>query len=250
MEAMVRLALEAARSQVGVREQGENRGPQVDEYLRSVGLGPGYPWCAAFVYWCIEQAARRLKQPNPFIRTAYCPTIANWARTGEILEAAPRGGDVFLVYSARARHTGFVSAVEGRLFRTVEGNTNLEGSPEGIGVFERVRQIGPRYRFVRWGRLVGPETSASYRLVLKRRPLWELPVRGGRALCPVRAWAECLGIGVDWKGAEQAVVLDGRELDADVVLIEGRAHAPIRALAEAAGLPVIVDTVRRIVSVG
>ena len=44
------------QSQVGVREQGgANRGEQVEQYLASVGFGPGYAWCAAFVSWCYQQ---------------------------------------------------------------------------------------------------------------------------------------------------------------------------------------------------
>ena len=35
-------------SQVGTKEQGgANRGRQVEQYLASVGFGPGYAWCAA-----------------------------------------------------------------------------------------------------------------------------------------------------------------------------------------------------------
>jgi hypothetical protein len=44
-------------SQVGVRERtGRNDGVEVEAYLRSVGLGKGYPWCAAFTNWCLLQA--------------------------------------------------------------------------------------------------------------------------------------------------------------------------------------------------
>ena len=43
-------------SQVGVREQGTNGGPQVEKYLRYVNLSKGNPWCAAFVCWVFGQA--------------------------------------------------------------------------------------------------------------------------------------------------------------------------------------------------
>ena len=54
-------ALVIASSQIGVKEQplGSNRGPQVDQYLESVGLNPeegSFPWCAAFLYWCFDHA--------------------------------------------------------------------------------------------------------------------------------------------------------------------------------------------------
>src|ERR1035437_5939071 len=46
-------AMVIALHEIGVCEDppGSNKGPRVNEYLHSVGLGPGYSWCAGFVYW-------------------------------------------------------------------------------------------------------------------------------------------------------------------------------------------------------
>lgn len=69
-------AIKIATSQIGVRESGgANRGPQVDVYLRTVGLDPEgqhYSWCAAFVYYCFKTAAANLGIPNPVYKTAGC----------------------------------------------------------------------------------------------------------------------------------------------------------------------------------
>ena len=42
--------LKKARKEIGVCEvpPGSNRGPVVNEYLKSVGLRPGFAWCAGF----------------------------------------------------------------------------------------------------------------------------------------------------------------------------------------------------------
>ena len=53
-----------AGGEVGVMEQppGSNRGPQVDQYLTTVGLNPAggsFAWCAAFVYWCFQEGLHR-----------------------------------------------------------------------------------------------------------------------------------------------------------------------------------------------
>jgi hypothetical protein len=60
-----------ARSQVGVAEQSpeSHRGPQIDEYIRSVGLDPDHQsvpdWSGAFISWCLKKAAPSLKlSPN------------------------------------------------------------------------------------------------------------------------------------------------------------------------------------------
>ena len=75
-------AWEIARSQIGVKEQplGSNAGPQVNAYLASVGLGPGYFWCAAFVYWCYQQAAQQMKVTNPMLKSASSSDIFAWAK--------------------------------------------------------------------------------------------------------------------------------------------------------------------------
>jgi hypothetical protein len=44
-------------------------------------------------------------------------------------------------YGGGNGHTGIVKAVNGGKIVTIEGNTNVEGGREGIGVFERTRKI-------------------------------------------------------------------------------------------------------------
>ena len=65
--------LEVARSQIGVGEQppGSNRGPEVDKYITCCGLNPSgqFAWCAAFVYWCFDQAAQQLNRRSPVVKT-------------------------------------------------------------------------------------------------------------------------------------------------------------------------------------
>lgn len=146
-------ALQAAASQIGVMEQppGSNRGPQVDMYLRIVGIDPAggsYAWCAAFVYWCFRDAAQALRVPNPAIRSA--GVLDCWNRAGAAgvhrissaeansTPAVVKPGMVFVMSMGSGNgHTGFVEEVDGVVLTTIEGNTNQGGSREGIGVFRR-----------------------------------------------------------------------------------------------------------------
>ena len=68
---LLKEALKVAVSQIGVMEKplGSNRGPEVDKYLASVGLGPGQFWCMAFVYYCFDKAANKLGRSNPLVKT-------------------------------------------------------------------------------------------------------------------------------------------------------------------------------------
>jgi CHAP domain/Putative peptidoglycan binding domain len=145
--------LKVAGTQVGVMEDplGSNRGPQVDEYLRSVGIDPttgSYPWCAAFVYWCFRQAATSLGVADPVIRTG--SVLEHWEKAGAAgiprLTSAKcqedpslvKPGVIFVIInSAGTGHTGLVEGVTGTYLTTIEGNTNDNGSREGIGVFRR-----------------------------------------------------------------------------------------------------------------
>jgi hypothetical protein len=147
-------AVGIARSQVGKMENplGSNRGPEVDGYLRSVGLNPAgssFPWCAAFVYFCFEQAAAKLGVANPAIQDA--GVLDCWNKAGHMpvhriaaseASSTPsliKPGMVFVLKTgASTGHMGLIEKIQGAQLTTIEGNTNLNGSREGIGVFERV----------------------------------------------------------------------------------------------------------------
>ena len=64
-----------ALANVGVTEEGENRGKFVEAYQRAVGIPPGSPWCAAFVRFRFEAAAKamevRIRQEAKSIAESY-----------------------------------------------------------------------------------------------------------------------------------------------------------------------------------
>jgi hypothetical protein len=142
-----------AGHEVGVMEDplGSNRGPRVDEYLRSVGLDPtqgSFSWCAAFVYFCFGQASSSLSLINPVVRTA--GVLDHWNKAGirgihrlstDECQNQPSlvlPGMIFIIITGGGHgHTGLVEAVQGVTLTTIEGNTNAGGSREGIGVFRR-----------------------------------------------------------------------------------------------------------------
>ena len=151
--------IKVAQSQIGKLEQplGSNRGPEVDLYLRAAGINPiagSFPWCAAFLYWCCEQAALKIGRANPAIKTA--GVLDLWNKAGRpgarrilAAEAADNPGLVqpgqffMLKTSETTGHTGLIEAVAGGKLTTIEGNTNDTGAREGIGVFRRSkRKIG------------------------------------------------------------------------------------------------------------
>lgn len=151
--ALLGRALEIAISQIGVMEEppGSNRGPQVDRYVRSVGLNPSgkFAWCAAFTYFCFDEASKEINRANPVIKTG--GVMAHWNQAGT--RGVPRitkdravnnpslvqPGHLFIISigSKGLGHTGIVERVDGGKLITIEGNTNDGGSREGVGVFRR-----------------------------------------------------------------------------------------------------------------
>ncbi len=163
-------------SQIGVREKGINAGPEVEKYLKYVGLAKGNPWCAAFVCWSLGKAGVE----NP--RTGWSPALFGnrriiWASgeqgtkskeqrlVGSKLEglfqksvdgidpAGPGAGDVFGLYfpeKGRIAHVGFVDEWKEAWVTTVEGNTNVVGSREGDGVYRKRRLVRSLYRVARY----------------------------------------------------------------------------------------------------
>jgi hypothetical protein len=143
-------SLEIALSQNGVREiGGANSGPDVEKYLKSVGLGKGYSWCMAFVYWCFEEAAKDLNVENPLVKTGGVLKGWNNSKGTKILAKNTKEnpelvkpGQIFIIDHGRGYgHTGIVKAVNGGFMTTIEGNTNNNHTREGIGVFELTRKI-------------------------------------------------------------------------------------------------------------
>jgi hypothetical protein len=145
--------LEIAISQLGVHEQGgDNTGPEVDEFLREVGLPPGNSWCAAFVYWCFRQGAQQLKIVNP------CPRTAGAVKLWTLADATwrtqvPAPGCIYVLdHGGGKGHAGIVEAIDGLQVATeISGNTNQAGSRQGNTVW---RHSGPP-EVTHGGRLLG-----------------------------------------------------------------------------------------------
>src|SRR5688572_18316892 len=138
-ELTVEIALQEAAAGVFERNN-DNRGDRVDEYQQSTSGRLGEAWCMKFVYWCFEQAARRLNTASPMPALFGAAPFEAWARTSKKLVANPARGDVFVKES---RHGGLVTgvALPGGTFPSVEGNTwaksDFAHRREGVYVLEK-----------------------------------------------------------------------------------------------------------------
>ena len=138
--------------EVGIKEAtGNNDGKRVEEYLRTTNLGKGFSWCASFVKWAFLKCG--IKTPI----TAWSPTAHNSKNIVYFknrFEQEPKPGDVFTIYSINQKrivHTGFFyNFYNSRIYETIEGNTNNNGSSNGDGVYKRKRSYHQTYSITRW----------------------------------------------------------------------------------------------------
>lgn len=132
-----------------VQEIGANRGPWVVRFLASVGLGPGYPWCASFANYCLEQAGFT---GGPTKGRGAVRNWAAWGRQTARTFVVPMRGDLFYWLNPDGTgHIGLVCNVgKDGTIATCEGNTDAGGSREGDGVYKRTRIISDKMHFIRW----------------------------------------------------------------------------------------------------
>ena len=157
---MIEKLADVALSQVGVRETGgNNRGAKIRTYQAASNLAPGpWPWCAAFVDWCVQQwlaypEARQwlgLKHSTPAgwrPKTALAFGLIEWGRkrpnTVTVLpeKTTPKAGDIIVFDFS---HTGIVVGATSKIVECVEGNTNGRGdrdSETGDGVWLKKRNL-------------------------------------------------------------------------------------------------------------
>lgn len=146
------LLVRAYTSQIGVREAtGKNDGKAVEMYLKTVGLGKGYAWCAAYVKWCLNQAGIS-NTLNGMALTAHNKSKIVYYKNKWY--TTPKPGNVFTLYYAslkRIGHTGFFHRqINSSVYETVEGNTNEAGSREGDGVYKKKRSFNATYSITSW----------------------------------------------------------------------------------------------------
>ena len=157
--------LTIAENEIGVTEVGDsNSGKRVREYQASTNLeGTGWPWCAAFVCWCIREwgkdsnvrdALKLTKEGFEEWRpkTAAAFGFHAWGKKNGLLVMDDSQSNILHtgdIMTFDMSHVGFVNDDKGTKVYTVEGNTSTQGSRDGGGVYAKVRNRSLGKMFVR-----------------------------------------------------------------------------------------------------
>ena len=141
---------EIAKAEVGVHEtNGSNCGPRVNLYKAATNLPPkqAWPWCAAFVCWCVREATKGRGFHFTLPTTAGAWAFEEWARkqpAASVSFKKPHASDIrkgdIVVFTFS--HIGIAMGPPvGGLVPTCEGNTDGSGSRDGGEVAIRTRKL-------------------------------------------------------------------------------------------------------------
>lgn len=144
-------------------ERRYNRSTLIDRWNRAAGVPVGSSWCQSFVWSMFDSAARKLRVPNPMLRTASVSRSLAYAATNSRLQVIPirgvigatkmytpergdvaawkrRGGARRDIGRLWLGHTGFILRADGPGFLlTIEGNTGASFA-DGDGVYRKRRR--------------------------------------------------------------------------------------------------------------
>lgn len=147
-DARIQKMIDLLKSQVGYHEGRRNgHWNNVNKYaptMPDLAWSQGQPWCAVFTSWGADKAGLREFYP----RTASVPAAVQWAkRRGQFSEYPAVGAWAII---GRQAHVGTVIGYDDTYIYTVEGNTNINGSAEGDGVYakRRLRHSASIYGYV------------------------------------------------------------------------------------------------------
>jgi hypothetical protein len=149
------LVVAEARSWIGHKEIKPNWSPEIERWLKQVGIKFPAAWCAAWLAamyrahcvanpenaWCPAWSTGKWR-----LQVVYDRSKDNW-RDMKLLP-----GDVCTIYNARLKRDAHVFMVEkesSENVHSIEGNTNITGSREGDGVYARVRHKSQVNKVVR-----------------------------------------------------------------------------------------------------
>lgn len=138
--------MSVAISYIGTKEYPANSNKVIfnTEYYGSAVSGSAYPWCCVFVWYCFKKAnASQLFYNGK--KTAYCPTVAIWAKANNLTVSKSQGryGDIVLFDwngDGVADHIGFIESKNSDgSYTTIEGNTSYGNDSNGGEVMRRTR---------------------------------------------------------------------------------------------------------------
>lgn len=148
--------VEVAQKYIGLHEKPSNSGfedPLFQKRIEEVGWEKGDAWCAFFAELVWKEAYDNLpmkKQLDKLFSGSAVQTYKNFMLDGKwSMEIKPSAGSlaVWRVGLTDAGHIGIViKIVDDNTFQTIEGNSNDDGSREGVKVVLKNRRLRAEFK--------------------------------------------------------------------------------------------------------
>ena len=110
---------------------------EFERKMKEVGFNKGYAWCALFGELCVKEGAPQFYMEHEKLFSASAVTTYNNFKAQGMVSSTPEIGwlAVWKHGNGPTGHLGVVVGTKGTgLFQTAEGNSNEDGSREGVEV--------------------------------------------------------------------------------------------------------------------
>lgn len=244
------LFVDIARKYIGTTEQpiGSNCGPLIDRWNTNVNAPIGSYWCASFVSGVALEWESKSGLDWPICLSADCDVWLAVAKKYGILHRSPQAGDLMLLVKTLSNgrqdafHIGIVEGKdEGTIWKSIEGNSNNDGSRNGYEVAHR-SLYGNRKKdlvyFIRPWLLL--QTGQDWKIVYGEKHIVAL-CENGKTYAPVRDFVRLVigdNIVLAW---EDGPVLNGEALAVQCILRDGKSYASIRDIARSLDIDFVVN---------
>lgn len=142
--------IDTARKYVGQKESAGNKfndNTELGKRLHSAGQKDGEAWCAYFgEAICTEAYPDKVKDIQKLFSSSAVQTFKNFVAADFTVTSVPMPGSLVIWRKYEngkplwSGHFGIVSEVNSPMFKSVEGNSNAQGSRDSDSVVENTRQ--------------------------------------------------------------------------------------------------------------
>lgn len=121
------LFVQAATACIGIKEQPNNSGSEIELFQKTVGISKGDAWCMAFMQTCLAYSEVKTAIRSPLYASGGCMNV--WKKTPleQRVKHIPLAGAIAIWQHTKNPthgHTGMVLDCDGTSFHAIEGNTD------------------------------------------------------------------------------------------------------------------------------
>lgn len=223
--------VDIALKYVGVTEEplGSNRGELIDQWNTAVGVPVGSFWCASFVS-AVVRDFEKSGIDFPLQQSASCDVWLKQAKSHAMTSIKPETGALFLICPSvnDATHIGIVGHNVDGVWHTIEGNSNMGGSRNGISVVNRPNGINRNnIIYVNWMSRIEEANDMPWHVVFPNTTVEAVNVSGSTYI-PLRAAIVACDGNDDFLTYDGQPLYRGNKVPCKLIVLNGKTHVPVR----------------------